>query len=392
MKRALSISALLFSVAGAALANDLDISAGKELFERQWIAANASSDTADGLGPLFNAKSCNSCHKDGGGARFVALDGEVSARGLVVKLASLDGTPHSRFGTQLQNRAVAGLKSEGKINAVLAGNALKVDMVFHGDARDVITEVRIAPSLKGRGLIESIDERAVLALADPEDRDGDGISGRARFVEANGMVLGRFGYKASAPSLEVQIANAAVIDLGLSSHIRPAPYGDCTSAQRECLAIATNRSKAFDGEEISEETISLIAGYVRALDPKGRETAGPGLDIFSATGCAACHRPAMPDRSGKPLQVFTDLLVHDLGQAAAGSILDDEFAASEWRTAPLIDLDPMGSKRRYLHDGRAATIEQAIMLHDGEARASREAFKRLADEDRRRLIKFLSQL
>lgn len=149
---------------------------------------------------------------------------------------------------------------------------------------------------------------------------------------------------------------------------------------------------AAQSEEISQEAIARIAGFVRTLEHKPRGPSGPGRDVFAAVGCAACHKAEMPDRSGTPLAVFTDLLLHDLGESVAGAIPDDKFSPSEWRTAPLIDLDAMGGKRRYLHDGRAVTIEQAIRLHGGEAQGSREAFDRLAGEDKARLMEFLARL
>jgi CxxC motif-containing protein (DUF1111 family) len=229
-----------------------------------------------------------------------------------------------------------------------------------------------------------------MALADPADTNGDGIYGRARLVEnASAMVLGRFGYKATASSLDEQTADAAAFDLGLSSPFRPLAYGDCTPAQTACRAIATGRSGAFEKEEISREMIALISHYVRSLGSGSDDPDEADMRLFTAVGCAACHRPTMPDRSGGPLPVYTDLLLHDLGIPSGGAIPDGEFSVSEWRTAPLLDLDPIWGERRYLHDGRAATIEEAIALHGGEADASRRAFLFLDEADRTRLIDFL---
>jgi CxxC motif-containing protein (DUF1111 family) len=232
-----------------------------------------------------------------------------------------------------------------------------------------------------------------MALADPADADGDGISGRARLVDdANGaLALGRFGGKATAASLDMQTADAAAIDLGLSSVFVPLPHGDCTPAQKACRAMATGRSAAFENEEISREMIALVSAYVRSLEPGNGDPREAPPELFAEIGCAACHRPTMPDRAGKPLAVYTDLLLHDLGPEAAGSIPDRGVSPSEWRTAPLLDLDPMQGKRRYLHDGRAATIAEAIALHGGEADASRRAFLRLGAADRKRLVDFLSR-
>jgi CxxC motif-containing protein (DUF1111 family) len=395
MRKALAILGLLVAPVGAAAADGLDVVAGKALFERNWVSAPASTDAADGLGPLFNAKSCNSCHKDGGAARFTSLDGKLVARGLVVRLARQDGLPHPMFGRQLQDHAVPGLKPEGEINVSLSNVELFVDAQLFGTTRDdVIKEVRIAPSLRGRGMLERIEENAVLALADPEDADGDGISGRARLIEdgAHKKSLGRFGSKATAQSLEQQTADAAAFDIGLSSKLRPLAHGDCTAEQPECLTMATGQSVAFGGDEIPQGVITLMSGYVRSLAVKMRVSSAPGLHLFVSMGCAVCHRPEMPDRAGNALPVFTDLLLHDLGSQAAGAIPDQGFSPSEWRTAPLIDLDPMGGKRRYLHDGRAATVSEAIEYHGGEATQAQQAFRRMDGRERDMLINYLSGL
>jgi CxxC motif-containing protein (DUF1111 family) len=216
-----------------------------------------------------------------------------------------------------------------------------------GDA--VLFEPRVAPSLRGRGLLERVDERAILALADPDDRDGDGISGRARpVVGADGVTrIGRFGAKATTATLEEQAAAAAALDIGLSSPWKKQPQGDCTAAQRDCLRLA-----ARDDEEISAETVALIATYLRSLEPSPYPSDPQAEALLAASGCTACHHPNMPDSVGNLLLIHTDLLLHDLGADGAGASADDFASPSEWRTAPLLDLDPMEGKRRYMHGGR----------------------------------------
>ena len=381
-------AALCFlAVAGAAAADPLDIAAGRALFARQWVAAPASTGAADGLGPLFNAKSCNGCHGDGGAARVFERDGRTIARGLVVRVAAAGGAPDPVFGSQLQDRAVAGLVPEGRITVTVVGKALTIEAEYFGArSDDVLGEIRIAPSLRGRGMIERVDGAAVAALADPGDADGDGISGRMRLVEdgTGGTALGRFGHKASSPSLAAQTAAAAAIDLGLSSKLHPLPFGDCTAAQDLCRKAAGG-----DAAELSDDAIALIIAYVRSLDVKAPEVAAPDLALFAAAGCGACHRPKMPDRAGREWPVFTDLLLHDLGPEAAGAMGEAGFSASEWRTAPLLDLDPLDGERRYMHNGRAASLHDAIMLHGGEAQRARSSYAALAEADRRRLVAFL---
>jgi CxxC motif-containing protein (DUF1111 family) len=180
--------------------------------------------------------------------------------------------------------------------------------------------------------------------------------------------------------------------MGLSSPLRPFPYGDCTARQQRCLNQANGRSPDFDNEELSTAIVNAVAAYVAALDRKSPGSDPQGEQIFASAGCAQCHVPLMPSSRGKNLPVFSDLLLHDLGEGLAGAFSDSEFSAREWRTAPLIDMDARRGKRRYLHDGRAATIADAVRWHDGEARAARERFLALGDEDRRRLLDYVGAL
>jgi CxxC motif-containing protein (DUF1111 family) len=407
MMRTLPVAVLALACAAtiAAKAEELDSAVGKALFDRQWVQAPASTDGSDGLGPLFNAKACNSCHKDGGAARLIVLDGEAIMRGLVVRTGSAAGDPDPYYGHQLQDRAVSGLVPEARISTKLVKVAsgtgattsdVAVDFALNGPAlaEGISSEVRLAPSLAGRGLIERVSPHAVLALADPEDRNGDGISGRARItVDANGVErLGRFGVKATASSLRGQTADAAGLDIGLSSPLHPAAYGDCTTTQKDCFAMATGTSSAFDNEEISGDMVGMIAAFVATLPRGAMKPNAKAEAVFAAAGCASCHVPSLPDAAGKPLPVFTDLLLHDMGPALAGKIGDSFAKPEEWRTAPLIDLDPLQGKRRYLHDGRAATIDKAIRWHGGEGDKARQSYESLGAADRDALLSYLEAL
>jgi CxxC motif-containing protein (DUF1111 family) len=381
--------------ASLGLADELDLSLGKALFERQWVQAPASVDSADGLGPLFNASACNTCHKGGGSARFSDIDGVLGVGGLIIRLGDVHGRADPYYGRQLQERAVPGLAAEARIFPHLEKGAedlermvAKIDLNGPPLAATTHTELRVAPSLAGRSLIERVSPESVLALADPDDRDHDGISGRARLINGE---LGRFGLKATGRSVHEQVADAAAFDIGLSSPGRPQDFGDCTPLEHECLHMASGRSAAMDGEEISDQVVSLIGAYVESLKPPPQHRADPPL-AFTEAGCAQCHVPNLKAADGSPLPVFTDLLLHDLGDGLAGGFGDDFATPNEWRTAPLIDLDPRGGKRRYLHDGRAASIDEAIRWHSGEAAAAKARFEALSPEEKAALIAFVSSL
>ncbi|WP_373505633.1 di-heme oxidoredictase family protein [Aestuariivirga sp.] len=370
----------------------LDAVAGRALFEREWVGAPASTDAADGLGPLFNAKSCNGCHRGGGAAQFVEKNGRLIARGLAVRAASADGTPHPVLGTQVQNRALPGLEAEGRVSVRIVQGVLTVSTQTAHPA--ALFETRIAPSLRGRGLLDDIDADAVMALADPDDRDGDGISGRARFVtDSNGhRALGRFGQKAGAASLIEQTAHAAALDMGLSSPRVRSPFGDCTASQVACLSRATGQSSLTEGEELSGDMLALITGYLRTLDAPEADLASKGARLFAETGCAACHRPRMPARGGGSVTVFSDLLLHDMGDESGSVIREGDVLPAEWRTAPLRDLASRNGIRRYLHDGATPSIADAIVRHGGEAAQARRAFEGLDGRDRQLLLDFVSKL
>jgi CxxC motif-containing protein (DUF1111 family) len=386
-------------------AADLEVAIGKALFERAWVPAPASTDATDGLGPLFGGRACAACHPGGGPARVrVGADGSVRGRGIVLRLADAAGAPDPRYGVQLQEQAVPGLVPEGRLILSGAANAgavspLAMRLALNGPPPrpGIRASLRLAPSLAGRAVLERIDAAAVLALADPDDRDGDGISGRARFVgEGERRRLGRFGWKAAAPDLRAQVAMAFALDMGLSSTDAPLPYGDCTPAQADCLAAPTGvRSGGVQsdaGQELDSRVISLVRRFVESRAAPQPPPDAAAERVFKITGCAACHVPLMASVSGEPAYAFTDLLLHDLGRDLDDGAGEPGAASGEWRTAPLIDLDRRNGSRRYLHDGRAASIAAAVALHGGEAAASRQRFAALPAADRARLIRYLEGL
>ncbi|PZF75338.1 thiol oxidoreductase [Aestuariivirga litoralis] len=389
-------TSLCAAAAGAAQTGQgLDVALGKALFERLWVAAPSSTAAADGLGPLFNQRACAGCHQDGGAARFTRRDDSTRAQGLVVRVAAADGGPHPELGAQIQDRAVPGLAAEARLTVTIRQGALAVQTdLAAGPRQPAIFETRIAPPLTGRAALDDIDDAAVLALADPQDRDGDGISGRAHMVpdDSGAMVLGRFGYKATGASLLRQTAEAAALDMGLSSPLVPQPFGDCTAAQPACRARPSGRGAMADGEEISAAAVERVVAYLASLRPAPADRTTPGFRLFAAAGCAACHVPDLPGRDGRMRQVFSDLLLHDLGAEGASRITAGGAAPGEWRTTPLAGLAPRDGERRYFHDGRAATLRAAIAAHGGEAAAARDAFAGVDGRRQQMILDFLAKL
>lgn len=396
--RALVLVSCLF--APMAMAEELDSAVGKALFDRKWVQAPASTNAADGLGPLFNAQACASCHKNGNGARFSTIGGVLGVAGFVVRLGDSQGNPDPVLGRQLQEHAIPGLMPEARIEPHLEqgsdGLSRMLAKITFNQAKPDLSmrqEFRVAPSLLGRGLMARVAPQEILKNADPDDRDGNGISGRARIIATpEGSRLGRFGLKATAASIADQAADAAMLDMGLSSPLRPFPYGDCTKAETNCLANATGRSPDLDGEEISRQMVEMVAAYVASLKPRQAPANPEGERLLSASGCTACHMPSLKAVTGEALPVFTDLLLHDMGDGLAGAFPDGFASANEWRTAPLIDLAAQKGKRRFLHDGRAASLDEAIRWHGGEAVKAKELYMNLPASDRVRLIDYLGSL
>lgn len=394
---ALAVSAAI-AAGGAGAAGDMDAVLGKALFERDWIPAPASTDSADGLGPLFGARSCAGCHAgDARAARFTeAREGKIAARGLVVRFGDSDGQPDPVYGHLLQNQAVEGMLPEGSAVVTSSADATSgYELALHLNRGALGPEtrrsIRLAPPLAGRAPLGRIDREAVLALADPGDRDGDGVSGRPRLVGEDGQ-LGRYGWKAANASLGEQVADAFALELGLSSQSRPLPHGDCTALEPDCLAAPGGESDQHQGHEISGEMIALVASFVASLDAPPKPAASAlGARLFADAGCAACHVPSLPGTDGEAVVAYTDLLLHNMGSALDDGVGEMGVASSEWRTAPLLAVKG-GEGRRYLHDGRAKSVAAAISAHDGEAEAARRKFEGLSESEQAALLAFVASL
>lgn len=372
----------------------LDLEAGQALFERRWVGAPASTRAASGLGPLYNARSCASCHPKGGGGPPLPDVGGVPGPALVVMLGE-----GSRFGEQLQGAALPGLRAEARVELrfeeVVARYADGASVSLRRPRYDILPldgqaleeglrlSPRLAPSLHGMAALEALSIAAAGRLIDAEASDGGGEGeGEGEGVRGVGAA-GRFGLQGAQATLELQVARALSLDLGLANPLLEQPAGDCTPVQQDCLAAAP------PGPEVGHEAFELLLNYVRSLPPPA--ASGPlveeGLRLFETTGCAACHSPNPRVGASRP---WSDLLLHDMGEDLADFTPRGETLATRWRTAPLWGLGTRAGA--LLHDGRARSIEEAVLWHGGEALGARERFQSLTAYERQALLDFLQGL
>ncbi|MDA1081160.1 MAG: thiol oxidoreductase [Gemmatimonadetes bacterium] len=338
---------------------------------------------ASGLGPVFNNVSCASCHSGDGRGR---LENSLSRIG-----SAADGFLSELGGPQIQDRAIPGAQPE----PVPAG---------------VAVSVRLPPPVFGVGLIEAIPEATIVALADPDDANGDGISGRPNWVFAGayvpasepgagtGLKLGRFGRKAQTSSLLEQTVEAYHQDIGITSEFRP------TENRNPMSGLPIDALDAAPDPEVPTSTVQAVVHYIRALAPPaaGALTAAraEGEALFTSIGCALCHTPTLTTGAHKlsalahkSVPLYSDMLLHDMGDALADNRPDGSATGREWRTTPLWGLRLM---RQFLHgqaflmhDGRARSVEEAILQHAGEGLSSRTAFAALSAAQRAALLDFV---
>lgn len=411
-----------------------DFVLGQALFNKLWTSSPASTLASDGVGPLYNARACASCHVNNGRSPVVSAAGAV-ATGLALRMHNDEhsvGAPV--YGGQLQTVAVPGFLAEGapKISTtqkrvrfadgyevVLQQPHFSVGSLAYGDLDDATRlSPRVAPSLAGLGLLEAIDDAAILVREDPDDRDGDGISGRAvRTVGDDGNpAIGRFGHKATHPTLVLQNADALSTDMGLSTHLFPDSLGDCTAEQTICAKLPDGSQTSLGSHEITTDMLHLITQLTRYLGVPQRRNVDDadvlaGKTLFTEAGCVDCHVPrhvtsreASDDLLAYQLiWPYTDLLVHDMGEELSNGIAsshdgvapDAAVSSREWRTAPLWGIGLTGhstGRQGLLHDGRARTAMEAILWHGGEGRASRDRVLQFDARERAELQSFLASL
>ncbi len=391
---------------------------GNAFFNDAWVTAPSSTESRDGLGPTFNARSCSGCHFRDGRGRPPEAGAPMTSMLIRISVAELDTQRRPMavpgYGTQLQPMAIAGVPGEGvatvgyveRPGAFADGETYSLREPQYGFSAlafgpmpgNLEYSPRVAPQMIGLGLLEAIDEAEILARADAEDRDGDGISGRASRV---GDRLGRFGWKAEQPSVREQTAGAFLGDMGITTSLHD--HDDCPPGQDACAAAPSGGAP-----ELPDRLLDAVAFYAATLAVPARDDAFDeevlaGKRAFEAAACGSCHvgrqvtgtLEDLPELSGQVVYPYTDLLLHDLGDALGDRRPLANADGNEWRTPPLWGLGRIEEVNHHtllLHDGRARGFAEAILWHGGEAQASRDAFVAMDARERDALIRFLESL
>lgn len=350
-------------------------------------------------GPLYAAESCTACHPNNGRALPPASGAALDR--FVVRVGDAAGKPDPQLGAVLQPHGTDGA-GEGRaiLKRWVEKDGLRRPRIAFEGAAPSRFSVRMPPPLVGLGLLEAIPEDAILAQADPDDRDGDGVSGRAHVVtdpERGIPRLGRFGWKAAQATLRHQAAAAFNTDMGVTSRVFRDP--DCGAVQSGC---------GPRGVEIRNRDLDDLAAYLALLGVQARRDADDplvrrGEELFASIGCAGCHTPSfvtspfhpLTELTGQTVHPYTDLLLHDMGPGLAATLPEGDASGAEWRTPPLWSIGltaGVSGGEAYLHDGRARTLTEAILWHGGEGRRARDAFVALPDGDRDAVLAFLRSL
>jgi CxxC motif-containing protein (DUF1111 family) len=398
---------------------------GNSFFNQSWVQAPASTEARDGLGPLLNARSCAACHFTDGrgrpplepGERFLSM---LLRLGVGQRGSHGEPLPDPTYGDQLQPFAIDGVLPEGVPSVAYReapgnyadGEAFTLleptyaiaELAYGGLDPNLVISPRVAPAVSGLGLLEAIPAERLEALADPDDADGDGISGKIQRVwdaGAPARVIGRFGWKAEQPTVRGQSAGAFLGDIGITS--AGLPDQNCTPVELDCAHVISGGAP-----EISDELLDKVALYARILAVPMREhwrsdSVLLGKRLFQSAGCASCHVPShttgdlpgVPEVSGQLIYPYTDLLLHDMGEELSDHRPVFEADGAEWRTPPLWGIrfyHTVNRHDRLLHDGRARGVAEAVLWHGGEAQPARDAFVAMSAAERAALVEFVESL
>jgi CxxC motif-containing protein (DUF1111 family) len=418
-----SQNAFGFEIGGLSFQEQAQFASGNSLFNQTWVSSPASTTGRDGLGPTFNARACASCHfKDGRGK---PLENNISSSGFLMRVSLVgqdsngDVVSVPGYGSQIQDQANNGISSEAQVTVTYEtissnypdGTTYELRKPIYnfineqfGSLSGVQTSPRVAQQTIGLGLISGLPDLEILKLEDPTDANNDGISGRANMVfnyETNSTQLGKYGWKANAPTLKQQVAAAFHGDMGLTTSIFET--NNCPSPQQDCMDAPNGGAL-----EVTDTQLDRVIFYQAHLAVPNRrnfldENVLKGKVLFNELNCIGCH--AINQQTGNnaispfleniTIKPYSDFLLHDMGEALADNRTDFLANGNEWRTQPLwgIGLIPTVNDHTFLlHDGRARSIEEAILWHGGEAETSKQDFKNLAAEQRQQVITYVNSL
>ncbi|MFJ3373098.1 di-heme oxidoredictase family protein [Pseudomonas sp. NPDC086251] len=413
----------------------VDFSVGNSFFRNPWVIAPSTTTARDGLGPLFNTNACQNCHiKDGRG--HPPTPDAQNAVSMLVRLSIPDAPAYAKvieqlgvvpepvYGGQFQDMAVPGVVPEGKVRidytpvpirfkdgteVELRKPTLQISQLGYGPMHpDTRFSARIAPPMIGLGLLEAIPDEAILANADVQAKEKNGITGRPNRVWDDAQqktVLGRFGWKAGQPNLNQQNVHAFSGDMGLTTSLRT--VDDCTDAQTACKQ-APNGNGADGEPEVSDNILRLVLFYSRNLAVPARRDVGTpevlaGKTLFFQAGCQSCHTPkyttaanaAEPELANQVIRPYSDLLLHDMGDGLADNRTEFQASGRDWRTPPLWGIgltQAVSGHTQFLHDGRARNLLEAVLWHGGEASAAQQQVLSFSAEQRAALLAFLNSL
>ena len=416
--------AFSFQAANAPREHQRPFSFGNRLFNTNWVEAPASVKTFDGLGPLFNRVSCSGCHtKDGRGQPPEAGQGPMDTMLFRISIPGVGAhggpKPVPGYGDQLNERGIKDVPPEGRASIVYEENegqfadgesyrlrkpTYTVNNFAYGSLpSDVMISPRVAPQMIGLGLLEAVPEDILTALADPNDRDSDGVSGRLNVVwdsVRKQNAIGRFGWKSSQPDLLNQNAAAASGDIGLTTGVHPEE--NCEEKQSACAAALNGGSPELNDAFLEKLTLYTASLAVPVQRNATDAVVMRGAKLFRDFGCAACHMPTLksgahplPEAANQVFHPYTDLLLHDMGEVLTDNRPDFTATGQEWRTPPLWGLGllpQVNGHQTLLHDGRARGFAEAILWHGGEAAESRDIFHDAPKAERDALVAFLNSL
>lgn len=396
---------------------------GSFFFDESWLPASSTPSDRDGLGPLFVARSCITCHIRNG--RGQAPSSFLPTDSMVVRI-SVPGVgehggpkPDPIYGTQLQTHALNGYKAEAQVLGsyrIIRGQYADGEPYYLRQPTFRLSDVGygpfqtnahisplVAPAIIGLGLLEAIPETALRENALANEKRIDGISGHLNMVwdeTAGKMGLGRFGWKAEQPSVKQQAASAFQNDMGLTSALYP--HENNTDVETFTNALSGGNP------EVSGEVFSNTVLYARLIAVPARrnstnEVVLRGEKLFQELKCAVCHLPEwqtgdaadLHELTRQTIRPYTDLLVHDMGADLSDHRQVFQASGSEWRTPPLWGgglIETVNNHNNLLHDGRARGFAEAILWHGGEAEQSKEQFRALPKSDREALVQFLKSL